>query len=80
MCCSRSFFLVIFGTLSWRFSWRDFEAVFLRISWGVCMNPSWFFSLLFSSQIREKRGSILGFSVGLGIVVFLVEILQFLLI
>jgi hypothetical protein len=27
----------------------------------VCINPSWFFSLSFSSQIREKRGSILGF-------------------
>jgi hypothetical protein len=28
----------------------------------VCMNPSWFLSLLFPSQIREQRGSILGFS------------------
>jgi hypothetical protein len=29
----------------------------------VCVNPSWFFSLCFPSQIREKRGFILGFSV-----------------
>jgi hypothetical protein len=28
---------------------------------GVCLNPSWFFSLWFPSQIREQRGSILGF-------------------
>jgi hypothetical protein len=27
----------------------------------ICVNPSWFFCLLFPSQIRELRGSILGF-------------------
>jgi hypothetical protein len=27
----------------------------------VCMNPSWFFSLWFPSQIRKQRGSIWGF-------------------
>jgi hypothetical protein len=35
MCCSHSFFLVVFGALSWRFSWKDFEAVFLRICCGM---------------------------------------------
>jgi hypothetical protein len=29
----------------------------------VCVNPSWFFSFRFPSQIRELRSSILGFSV-----------------
>jgi hypothetical protein len=28
----------------------------------VCLNPSWFFSLWFPSQICEQRGSILRFS------------------
>jgi hypothetical protein len=28
---------------------------------GVCMNPSWLFSLWFPSRIREQRGSNLGF-------------------
>jgi hypothetical protein len=32
----------------------------------VCVNPLWFFSLLFPSQIRELRGSIFGFLVLLG--------------
>jgi hypothetical protein len=27
-------FLVIFGAFYWRFSWRDFEAIFLGICWG----------------------------------------------
>jgi hypothetical protein len=35
MCCSRSFFFVIFRALSWGFSWRDFKADFLRICWGM---------------------------------------------
>jgi hypothetical protein len=35
MCCSRSFFLVIFGAFSWRFSWSDFEAFLFGILWGV---------------------------------------------
>jgi hypothetical protein len=30
------------------------------------MNPSWFFSLGFPSQIREQRGSILGFLLSRG--------------
>jgi hypothetical protein len=32
---SRFSFLVIFGAFSWRFSWRDFEAVLLGICWGM---------------------------------------------
>jgi hypothetical protein len=32
---SRFSFLVIFKAFSWRFSWRDFEAVFLGICWGM---------------------------------------------
>jgi hypothetical protein len=39
MCCSHSFFLVIFGALSWRFSWRDFEDVSLKICWGCMHEP-----------------------------------------
>jgi hypothetical protein len=35
MCCSHSFFLVIFGALSWRFSWSDFETFLLGIWWGM---------------------------------------------
>jgi hypothetical protein len=35
MCCSHSFFLVIFGAFSWRFSWSDFEAFLFGIWWGV---------------------------------------------
>jgi hypothetical protein len=35
MCCSRSFFLVIFGAFSWRFSWSDFESFLLGIWWGM---------------------------------------------
>jgi hypothetical protein len=46
----------------------------------VCMNPSWFFSLWFPSQIREKKGLDFGVFVVLGFGVFLVEILRFLLI
>jgi hypothetical protein len=35
MCCSRSFFLVIFEALSWWFSWSDFETFLLGIWWGM---------------------------------------------
>jgi hypothetical protein len=35
MCCSRSFFLVIFGALSWRFCWSDFGTFLLGIWWGM---------------------------------------------
>jgi hypothetical protein len=35
MCCSRSFFLVIFGAFSWRFFWSDFEAFLFGIWWGI---------------------------------------------
>jgi hypothetical protein len=46
----------------------DFSVSFRDLALGdlvgdVCVNPSWFFSLRFPSQIRELRGSILGFSV-----------------
>jgi hypothetical protein len=37
MCYSRSYFLVIFGAFSWRFSWSDFEA-FLFGFGGGCMH------------------------------------------
>jgi hypothetical protein len=32
---SRFSFLVIFGAFSWQFSWRDLEAIFLGICWGM---------------------------------------------
>jgi hypothetical protein len=35
MCCSRLFFLVIFGALSWRFSWSDFGTFLFGICWGM---------------------------------------------
>jgi hypothetical protein len=35
MCCSHSFFLVIFGAFSWRFSWSIFEAFLFGIWWGM---------------------------------------------
>jgi hypothetical protein len=35
MCCSRLFFLVIFGAFSWWFSWSDFEAFLFGIWWGI---------------------------------------------
>jgi hypothetical protein len=35
MCCSRSFFLVIFGAFSWRFSWSDFKTFIFGIWWGM---------------------------------------------
>jgi hypothetical protein len=35
MCLSHLFFLVIFGALSWRFSWSDFKAFIFGICWGV---------------------------------------------
>jgi hypothetical protein len=35
MCCSHSFFLVIFGALSWRFSWGDFGTFLLGIWWRM---------------------------------------------
>jgi hypothetical protein len=35
MSCSRSFFLVSFGALSWRFSWSDFGTILLGICWGM---------------------------------------------
>jgi hypothetical protein len=35
MCLSRFSFLVIFGALSWRFSWSDFEAFLFGIWWGM---------------------------------------------
>jgi hypothetical protein len=35
MCCSRSFFLVIFGAFSWRFYWSDFEAFLFGIWWAI---------------------------------------------
>jgi hypothetical protein len=60
-----SFVFVLFGDFR-----SPFLAIFLewfrRLSlWDlvvdVCLNPSWFFSIWFASQIREKRGSVLGF-------------------
>jgi hypothetical protein len=39
-----------------------FEAFLFGFGGGLCLNPSWFFSLWFPSQICEQRGSILGFS------------------
>jgi hypothetical protein len=35
MCSSSSFFLVIFGAFSWRFSRSDFEAFLFGIWWGM---------------------------------------------
>jgi hypothetical protein len=35
ICCSRSFFLVIFGAHSWRFSWSVFGTFLLGIWWGM---------------------------------------------
>jgi hypothetical protein len=62
----RSFFLAIF--------WERFRGLSLWDLVGdVCMNPSWFFSLWFPSQICEQRGSILGVFGALGLEVFLVD-------
>jgi hypothetical protein len=80
MCCSRSFFLVIFGALSWRFFWkisRPFSWAFV----GGCMHEP--FMVLFPLILLPnpwERGLDFGVFVGLGFVVFLVEILRFLLI
>jgi hypothetical protein len=46
----------------------------------IRVNPSWFFCLLFLSQIRELRGSILGVFGVLGLEEFLAGFLRFLLI
>jgi hypothetical protein len=46
----------------------------------IRVNPSWFFCLWFPSQIREVRGSILGFFGVLGLEEFLAGFLRFLLI
>jgi hypothetical protein len=34
LCCSRLFLVVIFGALSWWFSWGVFGTLFLGILWG----------------------------------------------
>jgi hypothetical protein len=57
----RSLFLAIFL--------ERYQGRFLGDLLGdVCMNPSWFFSLWFPSKIREKRGSIFGFSLSYDLV------------
>jgi hypothetical protein len=64
MCCSRLFFLVIFEAFFLAIFLEGFRGLSLWDLVGdVCMSPSWFFTLLFPSQIREQRGSILWFSV-----------------
>jgi hypothetical protein len=35
LCCSRSFFVVIFGALSWWISWSVFGTFLLEIWWGM---------------------------------------------
>jgi hypothetical protein len=60
-----------------------FSACFRDRALGNLMGENhekWFFFLSFPSQIRELRGSILGFSVFLGLEVFLAGFLRFLFI
>jgi hypothetical protein len=52
----RSPLLVVFSVCFWDLALGDLME-------EIRVNPSWFFFLLFLSQIRELRGSILGFSV-----------------
>jgi hypothetical protein len=78
MCCSLSFFLVIFGDFSWLFSWRNFEA----FSWGFtggCMHEPFvvLFLLIPHPNLRAKGLDFGVFGV-LGLEEFLVGFLQFL--
>jgi hypothetical protein len=54
MCCSHSFFLVIFGAVSWRFSWSNFEAYLFGIWWGCMHEP---FVVLFPFDSPPKSES-----------------------
>jgi hypothetical protein len=80
MCCSHSFLLVIFGAFSWRFSRSDFEAFLFGTCWGMY---AWTlrYSFPFDSPPKSvRKGARFWGFVGLGFVVFLAEILRFLLI
>jgi hypothetical protein len=73
-------FLVIFGAFSWWFSWGGFETFLFGIWWGCIHEP---FMVLFPlSPLPNSwvKGLNFGVFVVLGLVVFLVEILRFLLI
>jgi hypothetical protein len=62
MCCSRSFFLVIFGALFLAIFLERFQDLFLRDSVGdVCMNPSWFFSFVSPPKSVSKGARFWGF-------------------
>jgi hypothetical protein len=61
-------FPFVLGGDFWSLLLVDFLVCFRDLTLGdlvgdICVNPSWFFSLWFPSQIRELRDSILGFSV-----------------
>jgi hypothetical protein len=73
-------FLVIFRAFSWRCSWRDFEAFLLGIRWGIypCALRGYF---PFDSPPKSvSKGARFWVFVVLRIVVFLAEIVRFLLI
>jgi hypothetical protein len=80
ICCSCLFFLVIFGAVSWRFSWSDLGTILLGIWWG-CMHES--FVVLFHLIPLPNpwaKGLVLGFFGVLGLEEFLAGFLRFLLI
>jgi hypothetical protein len=58
MCCSHSFFVVIFGALSWWISWSVFGTFLLGIWWGLyvsTLHGSFLFDSLPKSVSKGAR-------------------------
>jgi hypothetical protein len=80
LCCSCSFFLVIFEAFSWWFSWSDFEAFLFAIRWGMLHEPFVVLFPLIPLTNMWAKGLNFGVFDVLGLVEFLEGFLWFLLI
>jgi hypothetical protein len=80
MCCSHSFFSVIFRAFSWRFPWSNFEAFLFRIWWGYMLEPFVVLIPLIALPNPWAKGLDFGVFGALGLEAFSVGFLKFLLI